>query len=113
MLTHNKGGFYTDKKVYNAVSSRADGHCEVCHTYYGERLELHHILRRKIEANKDNCIMLCSDCHRGTSGIHGRDGHTLDLELKLKLQRKYFKQGYLENEVRVLMNGRLYIEEGI
>ena len=56
--------------------------------------------------------MLCGNCHRGTSGIHGRDGHTLDLKLKLKLQRKYFKQGYLENEVRELMNGRLYIEEG-
>jgi len=98
-----------NKQVYNSVSNRAGGYCEVCHTYYGERLELHHILRRKIEARSENCIMLCQSCHRGTSGIHGRDGHELDLKLKLKLQRKYFKQGYEEDEVRELMNGRLYI----
>jgi hypothetical protein len=98
-----------DKRVYHAVSSRAEGYCEVCHQYHGDRLELHHILRRKIDATKENCVMLCGECHRGTAGIHGRDGHELDLRLKLKLQRKYFKEGYAEDEVRKLMNGRLYI----
>ena len=98
-----------DKRVYHAVSNRAGGYCENCHSYQGDGLELHHILRRKINATKENCIMLCQECHRGTAGIHGRDGHELDLRLKLKVQRKYFKEGYDEDEVRELMNGRLYI----
>ena len=98
-----------DKRVYNAVSSKADGYCQGCGAYCGDRLELHHILRRKIMADKHNCVMLCQDCHRGTRGIHGRDGHEFDLRLKLKLQRKYFNLGNTEDEVRELMNGRLYI----
>jgi len=97
-----------DKKIYNAVSGNADGYCQVCHRYGGEYLELHHILRRKIEATKENCMMLCGECHRGTNGIHGKNGHILDLELKVGLQHKYFKMELHEGEVRKLMNGRLY-----
>ena len=100
-----------DKKIYKEVYNRSDGYCEVCGNYSGENLELHHILRRKIIANKNNCIMLCQSCHRGTHGVHGRDGHTLDFRLKAGLQHKYFKLGYTEDEVRLLMNGRLYIKE--
>lgn len=96
-----------DKQVYKAVAERADGVCEVC--CKGGRLELHHILRRKVHATVDNCIMLCYECHRGTRGIHGRDGHKLDRELKINLQLKYEQQGLSEDEVRKLMGGRLYI----
>lgn len=96
-----------DKQVYNAVSQRANGRCEVCGR--GGRLELHHILRRKVPATVENCIMLCYECHRGTKGIHGRDGHKLDRELKINLQLKYERQGFSEDEVRRLMGGRLYI----
>lgn len=97
-----------DKRVYHAVSSRADGRCEVCHQYYGDRLELHHILRRKIDATKENCIMLCQNCHRGTKGIHGRDGHELDLKLRLELQDKYYSMGMGEDAVRRWMGGKIY-----
>jgi len=44
--------------------------------------------------------MLCGECHRGTNGIHGKNGHILDLELKVGLQHKYFKMGLHEGEVR-------------
>jgi len=97
-----------DKKVYNAVSSKADGYCQNCGEYYGERLELHHILRRKVEANVTNCKMLCRHCHRGTDGIHGKNGHIFDISLKVELQDKYFEMGLQEDAVRKLMNGRLY-----
>ena len=97
-----------DKHIYNLVSSNADGYCQVCHRYGGESLELHHILRRKIEANVSNCKMLCRECHRGTNGIHGKNGHILDLELKVKLQNTYFEMGLHEGDVRKLMNDRLY-----
>ena len=99
-----------DKKIYNAVSGNADGYCQVCGTYCGDGLELHHILRRKVIADKNNCLMLCVSCHRLTNGVHGKNGHILDLELKVGLQHKYFKLGYTEDEVRKLMNGRLYFK---
>jgi len=54
--------------------------------------------------------MLCVSCHRLTNGVHGKNGHILDLELKVGLQHKYFKLGYTEDEVRKLMNGRLYFK---
>lgn len=97
-----------NKKVYKIVSERAEGYCEVCGVFKGDSLELHHILRRKVEANEYNCIMLCYEHHRGTGGCHGRDGRELDLKLKRQLQQTYIEQGYTENEVREKMAGRLY-----
>ena len=97
-----------NKEVYNKVSNKADGKCGVCHQYYGDRLELHHILRRRVEATTDNCIMLCGDCHRGTNGIHGKNGHILDIKLKQEVQQHYFDIGMREKEVRKLMSDRLY-----
>jgi hypothetical protein len=97
-----------DKKVYNAVSKRADGECEVCKR--SGNLELHHILLRKVPATVDNCIMLCSECHRGTNGVHGMNGHKLDMFLRTNLQKFYIENGFSEDETRKLMAGRLYLE---
>jgi len=99
-----------DKKVYQAVCSRANGECENCGEYYANRLELHHILRRKIEATVENCKMLCYKCHRGNDGVHGKNGHALDIKLKLQLQQTYFNRGINEDNVRKLMSGRIYFE---
>lgn len=96
----------TDKKLYKKVSERANGKCEVCHR--PASLELHHILRRKVKATYDNCIMLCPKCHRGTYGVHGREGHGIDTVLKLNLQDTYLKQGKTEEEIRQLMGGKIY-----
>lgn len=95
-----------NKKVYRAVAERADGSCEVCGL--GGHLELHHILRRKVEANVHNTIMLCYECHRGTLGVHGMWGEKLDLFLKLKVQKIYFEMGFNEDQVRQLMGDKLY-----
>lgn len=95
-----------DKKVYAEVEKRAAGECEICKA--GGNLELHHILRRKVKENQYNCIMLCYEHHRGTYGVHGKYGHLLDMTLKQKLQKTYFKLGYKENEIRELMGGKLY-----
>ena len=97
-----------DSKVYNAVAKRANGECEVCSQ--GGNLELHHILRRKVLATKDNCIMLCYKCHRGENGVHGMNGHKLDIFLKLGVQNFYLANGFSEDETRKLMAGRLYID---
>jgi hypothetical protein len=100
-----------DRKVYAAVMEKSEGYCFVCHKYFGEQLELHHILRRKgVEADINNCVMLCNYHHRDSkAGAHGN--HQLDLKLKLQLQELYFSQGLDEDEVRIKMGNRLYIEE--
>lgn len=54
--------------------------------------------------------MLCPDCHRGTNGVHGKNGHILDLKLKLKVQNIYSMTDFSEDDIRKLMGGRLYIE---
>lgn len=66
--------------------------CEICGRVLGEQ---HHIVKRS--QNKAmikapiNHIYLCAEHHRGTEGVHGREGHKLDTELKMELQQKLFK----------------------
>lgn len=54
--------------------------------------EKHHIVKRsqcKAMINAPcNLVNLCYECHRGTNGVHGKNGHKLDIELKKQLQRK-------------------------
>ena len=100
-----------NKKVYEKVLERSQGLCEICGS--NNIVELHHIVKGNGKRNKcetvEGCIMLCFEHHKGTSGVHGRMGHALDIILKLQLQEKYFKQGKSEDEVRKLMGGKLYI----
>ena len=98
-----------DKKIVQAVLERSKGLCEVC---YAPGAELHHIIygkgKRKQHETVESVVLLCWDCHRGTYGVHGREGRKLDLQLKKQLQERYFKQGYSEKEVREMMGGKLY-----
>jgi len=75
-------------------------------------VEMHHIVfgsgKRTQHENEHSVILLCWHCHRGTNGVHGKNGRKLDLHLKRCLQKKYFSMGYNENEVRELMGGKLY-----
>lgn len=84
--------------------------CFICGSNH--MVELHHIIhgrgKRREHENDDSTIYLCYEHHRGTKGVHGRDGHELDIELKLMLQNKYFDQGLTEDEVRVKMGGKIY-----
>jgi len=97
-----------DKKIYDAVRERSNECCEVCSKYCGDRLELHHIFRRKVPATVTNCIMLCGNCHRSSEGIHGMNGYLLDIKLKKMAQQKYYDQGLSEDEVRKITGGRIY-----
>lgn len=98
-----------DKKIVQAVLERSKGLCEVC---YAPGAELHHIIhgkgKRKQHETVESVVLLCWECHRGTYGVHGREGRKLDLQLKKQLQERYFKQGYSEKEVREMMGGKLY-----
>lgn len=65
-------------------------YCKVCGDF--TNTEEHHITKRKQATFLINCKMnkinLCPNCHRGTNGVHGKNGHGLDQRLKLEFQNK-------------------------
>lgn len=78
-------------------------YCAVCGSY---NTELHHAVFRSQNKQLVNCklnhIYLCPEHHRGTEGVHGKNGHKLDQRLKLQFQNR------LE---MLLLNDFLEIEE--
>lgn len=102
-----------DKKVFEAVKKRSGGLCELCGSNYF--VEVHHIVlgngKRNQHESIESCIDLCWYHHHSKNGVHGMNGHELDLKLKLQLQEKYFSKGYTEDQVRKMMGGKIYDEE--
>lgn len=102
-----------NKKVVQAVLERSQGLCEIegckSRSYIPQ---LHHIIKgkgKRIQCETEQSVIcLCFEHHYGNSGVHGKDGHTLDMQLKLDLQQKYYSMGKSEHEVRKLMGGKLY-----
>lgn len=72
--------------------------CLIC----GSRnVEDHHIFfgvaKRKLSEKYGLKVWLCPSHHRGTTGVHGRDGRKLDLELK-QLGQKAFEWEHTREE---------------
>lgn len=67
-----------------------DKSCFVCGS---PCVECHHVFHGSYRKNADKygmMVWLCPAHHRGTEGVHGRDGHALDIQLKEYAQR-YFE----------------------
>lgn len=68
-------------------------YCFIC----GSRrdLELHHVMfgsaNRKLADEDGLTVWLCPLCHRGTYGVHGREGNGLDLDLKKIAEAKWLR----------------------
>lgn len=99
-----------NKDIAQAVLERSQGLCEWCGN--SEMVQLHHIIngngKRRQHESVESVIALCWTHHHGDMGVHGRDGKKLDRTLKIKLQETYKKQGYKEDEIRIMMGGKLY-----
>jgi len=58
-------------------------------------LEEHHIYfgsgKRKISEQNGFKVWITYEEHRGTYGVHGKNGHKLDLKLKQECQKEYEK----------------------
>lgn len=97
-------------KVLKRILERSQGLCEICGS--NNQVELHHIVygngKRKEHENEHSCIMLCFQHHKGNEGVHGMNGHRLNMMLKKDLQQRYMDMGYTEEEIRSLMGGMLY-----
>ena len=62
-------------------------YCKVCGNPY---IELHHVVYRSENKNLEFCklnfVYLCQEHHRGTYGVHGSKGASLNRKLKLEFQ---------------------------
>lgn len=74
-------------------------------------LERHHIYfgagMRQISDKHGFWVWLKPEWHRGTQGVHGRDGHKIDLRLKQDCQRK-FEETHTREEFMAII-GRNYL----
>lgn len=72
--------------------------CIVCHNC---NVEEHHVFfgtaNRKLSEKYGLKVYLCVEHHRGTNGVHGRDGKRLDTYLK-QLAQKRFEQKECRNK---------------
>ena len=66
--------------------------CYICGTK--NNLDLHHTIfgKNRKKADEDGLVVyLCQEHHKGTTGVHGKYGHELDILLKEISQRKWQK----------------------
>lgn len=77
--------------------------CFVCGN---PNVECHHIFKgsakRKISERYGLKVWLCVEHHRGTTGVHGKLGHQLDLRLKQIAQEKYEKRHTREEFIKLM-----------
>lgn len=85
-------------------------YCKICGKMYG--IEVHHIIKRSqckpLEHCKLNLIGLCEEHHRGTYGVHGKQGHELDKRLRRefrdKLELLFDREHFTKEEIRQTLN---------
>lgn len=79
----------------------------------GVPLERHHIYygvgKRKISDKHGFWVWLTPERHRGTYGVHGREGHSVDLLLKQDCQRAFEQEHSREEFMKII--GRSYLDE--
>lgn len=86
--------------------------CIVCGSWNVEEHHLYKgVAKRKLSEQYGLKIFLCPTHHRGTNGVHGKNGHKLDLELKI-LGQKSFEYHYGSREDFIKIFGKSYILEG-
>ena len=82
--------------------------CIVCGSW---NVEDHHIFfgtsKRKLSEEYGLKVWLCPTHHRGTNGVHGKNGHKLDTELK-QLGQKAFEWEHTREEFMKVF-GRSYL----
>ena len=70
-----------------------------------QNLERHHAFfgtaNRRLAEEDGLWCWTCSDCHRGTYGVHGKEGHGKDMTLKMAAEWAWMKwYGKTEDDFR-------------
>lgn len=85
--------------------------CYICGLH--SPVEEHHIYfgnpNRRISEENGFKVYLCMEHHRGTLGVHGKLGHTLDIRLKEECEKKYLLQGKTKEDFIKLI-GKNYLD---
>lgn len=84
--------------------------CYVCKTT--NNLHLHHIMfgKNRKKADKDGLtIYLCHEHHEGTNGVHGKNGHNLDIKLKQLAEKRWLEYYGKDIEDFIKAYGRNYL----
>ena len=85
--------------------------CFICERETG--LEEHHVFfgtaNRKLSEKDGLKVWLCYEHHRGTNGVHGKNGHTLDCYIKSIAQMRYMEYYGKTKEEFIKRYGRNYL----
>ena len=84
--------------------------CYVCKTT--NSMHLHHIMFGKNRKKADEDLLtvyLCREHHEGTNGVHGKNGHELDLKLKQLAEKKWCEYYNKNIEDFIIRYGKNYI----
>jgi hypothetical protein len=72
--------------------------CYVCRMLYDQEklttLHNHHIIFGNNKPNSEKYglkVWVCYNHHEGTDGVHGKNGHSLDMQLKKIAQRSFMR----------------------
>ena len=75
-------------------------------------VEIHHCIHgtanRKLSTKYHLLVGLCSECHRGTNGVHGQKGHNLDLKYK-RIAQEAFEKKHGNREKFIEVFGKSYL----
>ena len=75
--------------LWEEVEEINEKYCLICAKPFSE---VHHIVFRSKASFLVNCelnkVYLCEDHHRGTKGVHTKNGHALDIKLKSDFEEK-------------------------
>ena len=85
--------------------------CYVCGS--SNNLHYHHIFFGKNRKNADQdglTVYLCYEHHEGTNGVHGKNGHELDIELKIIAEAKWLEHYDKDIDDFIKRYGRNFIE---
>ena len=87
-----------DKKECYFCGTRQNLHCH--HIYFGAN--------RSVSERNGFKVFLCGECHQGTDGVHGKNGHEKDVELKKIAQQAYEDLGHTTEQFREII-GKSYL----
>lgn len=92
-----------------SILTTEPGTCYLCQKH--GVTNAHHVLHgagyRKIADKLGLIVYLCPECHTGTNGIHGKNGHERDMDLKRIAQWTWEQQHSHEEWMRIV--GRNYL----
>jgi 5-methylcytosine-specific restriction endonuclease McrA len=98
------------KNLKLEVIERDGGCCVVCGN---PNFSIHHVFagnnRKTSNQHSEMMTLLCYEHHQGTNGVHGKNGHELDEQMKRDAQRR-FEETHSRQEFMDLI-GKNYLED--